>query len=448
MKDLLYRAAGVLALGLVPWLVGCGGHTARTLEMRTALDVGDTAGAVKSLNKELGVDKDTQLPADIQGDNALLVLDRGSIQQSIVKFDLARQDFEAADKATEMLDLAHNAGDSIGEYVFSGSSGKYRAPPYEKLMMNTLDMLNYLEQKDLNGALVEARRLAVMQKYYRDSLNQKNNPVLGLGSLLAGFAYEKTGETEEALRYYDEVLSFTSLGSVEESIARVAQAGQYRSPRLTAAIAHHPAAAQADDGEVLFVVGYGRVPHKIPQRIPIGLALTLFADVINPTDVAAANKLAAQGLVTWINFPTLGKGQGSYSVPAVNVDSGTVSLQEAVNVEAQVRDEWKKIEGKIIVSAITRLVARLAVGAGIQAAAGRNSIAGLVASLGTQATLTALDTPDTRSWETLPARVAVARVRLPAGRHKIAMNVRGWTRTQEIVVAKGSWQVVSLMGLR
>lgn len=448
MKELLYRAAGVLALGLAPWLVGCGGHTARTLEMRTALDVGDTAGAVKSLNKEMGVDKDTQLPADIQGDNALLVLDRGSIQQSIVKFDLSKQDFEAADKATEMLDLAHNAGDSIGEYVFSGSSGKYRAPPYEKLMMNTLDMLNYLEQKDLSGALVEARRLAVMQKYYRDSLNQKNNPVLGLGSLLAGFAYEKTGEIEEALRYYDEVLSFTSLGSVEESIARVAQTGQYRSPRLTAAIAHHPAAAQADDGEVLFVVGYGRVPHKVAQRIPIGLALTLFADAINPTDAAAANKLAAQGLVTWVNFPTLGKGQGSYSVPAVNVDSGTVSLQEAVNVEAQVRDEWKKIEGKIIVSAITRLVARLAVGAGIQAAAGRNSVAGLIASLGTQATLTALDTPDTRSWETLPARVAVARVRLPAGRHKIAMNVRGWTRTQEIVVAKGSWQVVSLMGLR
>src|SRR5262245_64984121 len=113
-----------------------------------------------------------------------------------------------------MLDLAHNAGDTIGEYVFSSSSGKYQAPPYEKLMINTLDMLNYLEQRDLNGARVEARRLSVMQRYYRDTLKQPNNPVLGLGSLLAGFTFEKSGEVDEALRYYDESLSFAGFESI------------------------------------------------------------------------------------------------------------------------------------------------------------------------------------------------------------------------------------------
>ena len=61
---------------------------------------------------------------------------------------------------------------------------------------------------------------------------------------------------------------------------------------------------------------------------------------------------------------------------------------------------------------------------------------------------TALDTPDTRSWETLPARIAVARVRLPAGRHRVVIDARGWARSQDIVVEKGGWQVVSLMALR
>jgi hypothetical protein len=42
----------------------------------------------------------------------------------------------------------------------------------------------------------------------------------------------------------------------------------------------------------------------------------------------------------------------------------------------------------------------------------------------------------------------VARVRLPAGRHRIAIDARGWHRTQEIQVEKGGWSVVSLMGLR
>ena len=369
----------------------------------------------------------------------------------MLHWDLAKQDFEAADKAIDMLDLAHNAGDTIGEYVFSGDSGKYQAPPYEKLMINTLDMLNYLEQHDLNGARVESRRLAVMQKYYRDSLNQGNNPVLGLGSLLSGFACEKNGESEEAMRYYDEALQFSGFESNGEAVARLAAVTQYKSPRIKSVVEKYgsgKADANADEGEVLFVIGYGRVPHKIPERIPIGLALTLFADSIQPADREAANKLALQGLVTWINFPTLGKGQGSYAVPAAKLDNGFIQLEEAVNVEQQVRSEWKKIEGKIIVSAITRTVSRILVGQGIQTAAGRDNVLGLVASLGAQATLTALDTPDTRSWETLPSRVAVARVRVPAGRHKVSLDVRGYRRSQEIVVKKGDWQVISLMALR
>jgi hypothetical protein len=457
VKEVLVRATGAVLLVAAPWLGGCGGHEARTFKMRTALDAGNAKAAIQAINEELEVGSDKQLPKDIKGDNALLVLDRGSIQQGLVRFDLSRQDFEAADKAIDMLDLAHNAGDSIGEYVFSGSSGKYQAPPYEKLMINTLDMLNYLEQRDLNGARVEARRLSVIQKYYRDSLKQPNNPVLGLGSMLAGFTFEKSGETDEALRYYDESLAFSGYGAVTDAVTRLAAQGTYRSPRIRKLLEKSggggedgaPPAPATEDGEVLFVVGYGRVPHKVAERIPIGLALTLFADSLNPGDREGANKLAAQGLVTWINFPTLAPGQGNYSVPSVRVDNGFVQLEEAVNVDREVRNEWKKIEGKIIVSAITRMVARLLVGKGIEAAAGRdNAVIGLLGSLATQAALSALDTPDTRSWETLPARLGVARVRLPPGRHRVVVDARGWQRTQDIIVEKGGWQVVSLMALR
>jgi tetratricopeptide (TPR) repeat protein len=405
-----------------------------------------------------GVKDPKELPADIKGDNAILVLDRGSIQQGIAEFSLAKRDFEAADKAIDMLDLARNAGDSIGEYVFSGSSGRYQAPPYEKLMINTLNMLNYLETRDLNGARIEARRLSVIQKYYRDNLQNKENAVVGLGSMLAGFTYEKSGEIDEALRYYDESLAFTGYGSLSEAVRRIAPLGNYRSPRLKALLREGDKddkatpgaepAADEDAGDVLFVVGYGRVPHKVSNRIPIGLALTYVAGSIQPHDAAAANKLAAQGLVTWVNFPSLAPGRGKWDIPSCRLDGQYVQLEEAVDVDREVRAEWKKIEGKIILSAITRLIARAAVGQGIQTAAGRDNVIGILASLGAQATLTALDTPDTRSWETLPARVAVARVRLPAGKHRIVIDARGWQRTQDVVVEKGGWQVVSLMALR
>ncbi len=445
---------------LVPWVVACGGHEARTLRMRTALDAGNAKAALRALDDELGVKTSAELPKDIKGDNAILVLDRASVQQGASDFSLSKRDFEAADKAVDMLDLARNAGDSLGEYVFSGSSGRYQAPPYEKLMINTLNMVNYLETKDLNGARIEARRLAVMQKYYRDTMKHADNPVLGLGSLLAGFTFEKSGDADEALRYYDEALGFTGFGTLAESVRRLASRAQYRSPRITALLAQASSSehdggdalgaqgAKEETGEVLFVVGYGRVAHKMANRIPIGLALTYFASSLNPGDAVAAHKLAAQGLVTWVNYPSLAPGRGTWELPSLRVDRNSVVLEEAVDVDREVRSEWEKIEGKVVVSAITRLVARAAVGQGIQVAAGRDSVLGFIASLGAQITLTSLDTPDTRSWETLPARMAVARVRLPVGRHQVAIDARGWQRAQAIDVEKGGWHVISLMALR
>ena len=104
-------------------LVGCGGHEARTLRCARALDRGQPRQAIARSTRSSASTQRQDLPKKIEGDNALLVLDRGTIQQSLTQFKLSKRDFEAADKAIDMLDLAHNAGDSIGEYVFSGSSG-------------------------------------------------------------------------------------------------------------------------------------------------------------------------------------------------------------------------------------------------------------------------------------------------------------------------------------
>jgi len=451
MRRRLGSAAALLggAAALVA-LEGCASHSEKTMAVRTALNAGDPHGAIALLGERMGVKNDSDLPTDMGSENALYVLDRGSIQQSIGRFDHSKIDLEAADKAIDMLDLAHDAKDTIGEYVFSGSSGKYQAPPYEKLLVNTLDMLNYLELKDLDGARVEARRLAVMQKYVADDLKERENAVLGLGGMLAGLTFEESGQADEALRWYDEALEFAGFGTLRDPVKRLLARGSYRSPRLKLLDSGPapPDPAAAGEGEIVFVVGYGRVPHKIARRVPIGLVLTEFSGVIAPDNAAKANALAAQGLVTWVNYPTLGPEQGSYEIPAAVLDGKYIQLEQAVDVSHQVREEWKKIEGKIVVSAITRMIARAAVGAATQAAAGKNGPLGLILSIGAQATLVALDAPDTRSWETLPARVAVARVRVPAGKHTVHIDARGVLRDATVEVDKGGWSVVSLMALR
>lgn len=432
-------------------LAGCASHSERTAPVRTALDEGNPRRAIQHLNDEMGVKSDADLPANMGSDNALFVLDRASIQQSVAQFPASKRDFEAADKAIDMLDLAHDARDSIGEYVFSGASGNYQAPPYEKLLINTLDMVNYLELHDLSGARVEARRLAVMQRYVADELHELDNSVLGLGGLLAGLTFEQSDQADEALRWYDQALAMGDWEALRDPVRRLLARGHYRTPRLTALENEGSAPApleESGEGEIVFVIGYGRVPHKIARRVPIGLALTWFSSLLEPTDLAAANRLAAQGLVTWINYPTLGPEQGGYALPGASLDGRRVQLEEAVNVTREVRAEWKKLEGRIIVSAITRMVARYAAGSVVRRASGEHGALGMLLSLGTQATLTALDRPDTRSWETLPARVAVARVRVPAGRHVLRLDARGATREVSVDVEKGGWAVVSLMALR
>ncbi len=395
--------AAFVLLAALPVLEGCASHSERLLPVRTALDQGQPREALRLLDGAMEVKSDTDLPANMGSDNALYVLDRGSIQQSVAQFAGSKRDLEAADKAVDMLDLAHDAKDSIGEYVFSGSSGKYQAPPHEKLLVNTLDMLNYLELGDLNGARVEARRLAVMQKYIADELHEQDSAALGLGAFLAGFTFEKSDRPDEALRWYDEALSFAGFRALRDPVRALLARASYRTPRLrelevagagdSPSAPPVPALEETGEGEIVFVVGYGRVPPKVPQRVPIGLALTWYSGALSPTDVVAANRIAAQGLVTWVNFPTLGHEQGQYAVPAATLDGRYVPLEEAVDVTREVRSEWKKIEGKIIVSAITRMISRFAAGAVINAAAGDRSLLGLVLSLGTQVTLTALDTP-------------------------------------------------------
>ncbi|MET0595342.1 MAG: hypothetical protein ABW133_21775, partial [Polyangiaceae bacterium] len=207
MRPLRFLFGGAL-FAVAQTLAGCGGHELRTMQARSALDAGSPRQAIEDLNKQLDVKSDKDVPLELGGDNALLVLDRGTIQQSLTQFALSKQDLQAADKAIDMLDLAHNAGDSIGEYVFSGSSTRYVAPPYEKLLINTINMINYLETNDLSGAKVEARRLSVVQRYIRDDLKETNNSILGLGGFLAGFVYEKSGDADEALRWYDGALPF------------------------------------------------------------------------------------------------------------------------------------------------------------------------------------------------------------------------------------------------
>jgi len=448
---MLARAACVVMCLVALALAGCASHSDKTLAARTALDAGDPKGALKALNEVMDVKTEKELPKDVGGDNSLFLLDRAMVLQELDQYPLASRDLEISDKQIEVLDLSANAAADIGRYLFSDDVGPYKAPAYEKLMINTVNMMNYLARSDLNGARVEARRLAVMQKYTHDK-GDAAQALLGPGSYLAGFVFEKSGKPDDALRYYDEALAYGQYQSLVEPIRRLSQQSGYSSPRFRELLSKAPApdpAAEApsdDDAELLVMVNFGRVPAKIAKRIPIGLALTYASAFMSPANAAQANRLAMQGLVTWINYPELGEPRSNYGRPTFMLDGQWQRLEGILAVDREAKAAWERARGAIVASAITRMITRVLAGAAVEQAGGGGTLGALL-SLGTQITMTAADTPDTRSWSTLPARIAFGRVRIKSGSHTIALTAPGGNKRQTVNVPKGGWAVVCLTAL-
>ncbi|HEX7481114.1 MAG TPA: hypothetical protein VF331_25140 [Polyangiales bacterium] len=436
----------LVALLVAAAAAGCAGYSDRTEAARSALDAGRTHEAARLYNKALGVDSEKELPANLKGEKTLFVLDRSVILQALDQYELSSRDLEVCDKQIEILDFARGTLDDIAKYMFSDDAGPYQAPAYEKLMINTLNMVNYLVRSDLNGARIEARRLAVLQQFISEH-DGHGKALSGPGDYLAGFTFEKSHSPGEALRYYDEALQYGQYTTLTDPVRRLAQQDPYRTPQLSKLIAGGPPPQDDGSADVLVVVSYGRVPAKIARRIPIGLALTYASGFISPYDQARANKLALQGLVTWVNFPELGQPRGTYGVPELWVDGRPVALEGMLAVDSEAQRAWKQIQGKVIASAITRMLTRVVAGEATRRVAG-GGILGLLLGLGTQATLTATDTPDTRSWGTLPARMAFGRLRVPAGRHTLQLSVRGTVKRQTLDLPKGGWGVLNLTVLR
>jgi hypothetical protein len=453
----------------------CASHSARTKEARAALDANQPDQARKHLNKALKVKTANDFPEKDRPDDPVLILDRSMVSLQLEDFEASSNDLQHADKAVEMLDMSRTAMADIGKYIFSDDSGPYRGSPYEKLMINTMNMVNYLARGDLNGARIEARRFSIMEKYLRENKSPASS-MSAPGGYLAGFVFERSGESNVALRYYDEALAHVAFTTLAEPIARLSGPGSYSTPRLKAYLEKYaptgeptassgqtatadgaqsapkaPAASEEEFGELLVIINYGRVPAKIDKRIPIGLALTYASLFMTAAKQSTANRLAAQGLVTWVNYPELEETNRKLLVPRLDVDGRKMALEGAVAVDISARKAYEKERGKIIASAITRMIARVIAGESAGAAtraAGGDGLAGALVSLGTQAALTAADTPDTRSWATLPARMAVSRVKLPPGRHKVTITAQGLEKTEEFTLKPGGWHAAVLTILR
>jgi hypothetical protein len=422
-------------------LAGCATYVDRLDQVNLAASTGNYDDAVASINGVLGVGSADELPDAWNGDRPLAALERGSLQQAVGRYAGSKRDFSAAEQELEVLDLTSDPAGTLGSYLYSDSVKKYKTPPSERLALNAINLLNYLAIGDLDGAAVEARRFQVMREYLQSEDIEVAGPAT-LGTYLAGFVFERRGEGDRALRYYEEALARGPLESVVAPVVRLARTNPYRGPRLSEVLARGTDGESGGErSELLIVLNLGRVPHKVPERIPVGAAIGLAGSVLTE-DL----DFLKYGVTKVVVYPELVSTPSVLGMPAVVVDGRAVAVEELTNLGAAVRDEYEKAKPRIIAAALTRLAARAAVSEGVRAGGTQESeLLGDVLSILVESALVALDRPDTRSWTMLPDRVLVARVPVAPGAHTVGVrfdDVSGADRALSVDVPNDGWAAV------
>jgi hypothetical protein len=217
--------------------------------------------------------------------------------------------------------------------------------------------------------------------------------------------------------------------------------------RLHVEVASYAGAA-GQASEILVVTKVGRVPYKVPERIPIGLAVGLAGTFITG-DTAILERSAFKVVV----YPELVPSGSLFDMAAVRIDGAVMAVDRAADHTTAIVREYEQLKPKIIGSAITRLIARAAVSEGARAAGNQSgSVVGVLAALAVEGTLVALDKPDTRSWTSLPGQVYVARAAVPAGAHSVEVTASGpggrEVRTIPVQVPESGFVVVDVTTLR
>ncbi len=411
-------------------LGGCATYIDRLAVANQATAVGDYARAAGEMNRVLGVASTDQLPAEWTGDRSLAALERGMLQQALAGYPGSARDLSAAEQELELLDLRADAIGALGSYLYSDSAKTYKTPPSERLALNPLNLMNYLAVGDLDGAAVEARRFQVMRDYL-DSENIEAEGPATLGTYLAGFVFEHRGEGDRALRYYEEALASAALDSLVEPVQRLARDHPYRGPQITQLL--EPSEGETTAGperELLIVVNLGRVPHKEPRRIPVGAAVGIAGTLISGNA-----DFLRYGAGKVIVYPELVDTPSSLGMPLVRVDDRDIPIEQVVDLGAAVRAEYEEAKPTIILAALTRMAARAGVAEGVRAAGNAKSgVLGDVLSILVEATMVALDRPDTRSWTMMPGRVFAARVSVAAGLHDVTVSFGGAAPERSITV--------------
>jgi hypothetical protein len=341
----------------------------------------------------------------VRGNDWLLyLLNAGLVKQMLGDYRESNRLLEVAEARVEEL-LTRSVSRETASFLVNDQTRAYEGAAYEQALINYYKAINYLLLGEVGDAVVECRRLDVR---LNDLANRTGSAGLfGEAAFLryfAGVVYEAAGETSDAMVSYRNAMALYGKGGgippdLPVAAARLATRLGF-ADEAAAVMDHYPHAAEAPvaAATVVVVVAAGRVPYKVSES------------VIIPT---------THGFPARLSLPRLTGGSGGRRTVRVVVGAMHENAYPVEDVAAVAHRELEDRRGRDL----SRLVAR-AVAKELAAQAARQK-GGDVAEVLVRVANIATEVADTRSWESLPAEIYLARLPVAAGAANLEVTVDG-----------------------
>ncbi len=348
----------------------------------------------------------------------------------------------------------------------------------ERLLIHYYGALNRLRQEDRVGAAVEARRLASLLE--REASRDADPRTVRLRAFLryfTGIVFEATGEWTDADVAYRNALILASRGdtlpepealpdTLGEVVVVVEQAYVAHRVEQSLVVPLHPvevewltgsegderAAAAAEVAARIVAYGLMSPGHSrwYDRRPP-----TIFVDLPSDRYYEDACRRRAEReqkengdekedctdygnpYILRVAWPTFRLDrEPARRVQVVTGDGATASLLYPADVSEAVVRDFEDERTLVMARTVARAISKLALTRGVERNVGGDAewvgrVLGALTNVGTAL----LEQADTRSWQLLPARVGLARLRLPPGTHEIALQIgSGGANARRVVI--------------
>ncbi len=354
----------------------------------------------------------------------LYLLDAAMVHMQCQNLDAAQSNFRSAEDLAERL-WTESISRNVLSLVTNDTVQAYAGEDFERVMIHLMSAIGYLQAGQPDEALVEARRLDTLLAVFNDKYEKKNvYKEDAFARYLSGILHEADGAWDAAFidyrraaevyredyRAYGTALPAMLLADLVRAASaadRMADIeGLVSADRIDQP---HRSDEPPDQGKVVFITFAGYAPQKVQDMVviptshgPIGVAFPRM--VVTP--------------------PRCSQGRLNLYGGDHYFESDLVLVEDINRIAVKNLEDRK---GRILAKAIARAVAKqVAIHRIARSSDSRNDQRTIEAILNL-VNILLVERADTRSWRTLPGRIYMTRMHVPAGEYTVELQACGGT---------------------